>query len=347
MRKKNYFNDMEMNLDFLQNDYMVFICCMTYNHSNYIKASLEGFAHQETVFPFVCVVMDDCSTDGEQAIIQQWIDDECDQSTLQFFDLELSRLYVATHKINKNCRFVFYLFKLNLCGDPRKRNLIELWRKHTKYEAICEGDDYWTYSKKLQEQIDFLESHSNYSATSSNAWVLRSDPSVMTPFGMLENKNYSRIEEIVVKRQFHTASVVFRTSSMQECPYSKKGGWDTFLWCCLLTQGPIHYDAKVTCVYRKDYNGITQTTPKIEWLTMTTRWADTLTECFVPEYVQRKYIVRSVTKDIIVAYFNVKHLNRDDKAKLLSLYLHNFEVKNFLNDLKIVTRQIGKKILKR
>ena len=91
----------------------------------------------------------------------------------------------------------------------------------------------------------------------------------------------------------------------------------------------------MTCVYRKQHQGITETTPRLKWLALTSNWADILTECFVPKYVQRKDVVRSVTRDIIKIYFsNNKQFRSEDKTKLKSLYRHNFSVWNIGTDLK-------------
>ena len=50
---------------------MVCVSCLTYNHENYITNAMNGFAMQQTNFPFVCTIVDDASTDGEQKVI--WI----------------------------------------------------------------------------------------------------------------------------------------------------------------------------------------------------------------------------------------------------------------------------------
>ena len=43
---------------------MLYISCSTFNHVGYIKDAMNGFAMQQTQFPFVAVIMDDASTDG-------------------------------------------------------------------------------------------------------------------------------------------------------------------------------------------------------------------------------------------------------------------------------------------
>ena len=320
-------------MEIKQNNYRALVRCYTYNHSAYIQDALNGFSLQITDFPFICVVVDDCSSDGSQSAIREWMTNECNVGYSDFCDSELAEFYFAEHKNNKNCNFAFYLLKKNLNGTERKKELIEPWIRLSKYEAICEGDDYWTDPRKLQEQVDFLENHTSFSATSSNALIITS----------LVNKDFYQLKEILVERQFHTASVVMRISSIRKCPHYRKGGWDTFQWCCLLSQGPIHYDAKVTCVYRKQNQGISETTSTLNWLSKTSRWADILTECFVPDFVRRKYIVRSVTKGIIMAFFkdDIRHV-RENRDYLQSLYIHNFCFLNIPYDLKEVLKQLIK-----
>ena len=53
--------------------YLVGIRCFTYNQSAYIPDALNGFVSQQTTFPFVIMVVDDASTDGEQDVIKSFI----------------------------------------------------------------------------------------------------------------------------------------------------------------------------------------------------------------------------------------------------------------------------------
>lgn len=86
-----------------QKDYKVFVRCNTFNQSKYIEDALNGFAMQQTNFPFVCLVMDDCSTDGEQEVIMSWMERECDLEKAEYLEIELSNVILVPHKSNGNC----------------------------------------------------------------------------------------------------------------------------------------------------------------------------------------------------------------------------------------------------
>ena len=144
-------------------EYKVLVRCFTFNQSKYIEDALNCFSMQHTNFPFVCLVMDDASTDGEQEVIKAWMERECDMSTAEIIDIATSIVVIVPHKINTSCTFAFYLLKHNLYGTgDKKMNHVYPWREMCEYEAICEGDDYWIDPLKLQKQVDFLDENPEY-----------------------------------------------------------------------------------------------------------------------------------------------------------------------------------------
>ena len=53
--------------------YKVRIVCNTYNQALYIKDTMDGFCMQTTNFPFVAIIVDDASTDGEPEVIRRYL----------------------------------------------------------------------------------------------------------------------------------------------------------------------------------------------------------------------------------------------------------------------------------
>ena len=144
-------------------EYKVLVRCFTFNQSKYIEDTLNGFAMQQTNFPFVCFVMDDASTDGEQEVLRIWMKQECDMNRAETIDILTSVVIIVPHKTNSFCTFAFYLLKQNLFKTYEKKIFhIAPWREKCKYEALCEGDDYWIDPLKLQKQVDFLEENPEY-----------------------------------------------------------------------------------------------------------------------------------------------------------------------------------------
>ena len=72
--------------------------------------------------------------------------------------LEKAVIIVASHQKNVNCTMVVYFLKVNHYSQKKnKLAYITPWREKCKYEAICEGDDYWINSMKLQKQVNFMD----------------------------------------------------------------------------------------------------------------------------------------------------------------------------------------------
>lgn len=195
-------------------NYKVLVNCMTYNQSMYIEDALNGFAMQKTDFPFVCLVMDDASTDGEQEVIKAWMERECDMGKAENVEIEKSFVTIVPHKTNSSCTFAFYFLKENLYGTGKKTPMIALWREYCEYEAICEGDDYWIHPEKLQKQVNFLDKDINVSMVFHSAKILlelRMIPELKC-FN-IENREYTATE-LLKDWIVPTASIVYRINSL-------------------------------------------------------------------------------------------------------------------------------------
>ncbi|MFJ3470072.1 glycosyltransferase family 2 protein [Pseudomonas sp. NPDC090203] len=123
---------------------LVSIVCPAYNQEAYIAQALDGFLMQQTTFDFEILVNDDASTDATARIIADYA---------ARYPTLIRTFFHETNQFSQGKSSVPGLF-----GQARGR-----------YIAYCEGDDYWTDPRKLQIQVDFLESHPDYVLTYHDA----------------------------------------------------------------------------------------------------------------------------------------------------------------------------------
>lgn len=331
-----------------EQEYKVLVNCATFNHSKYIEEALNGFAIQQTNFPFVCYILDDASTDGEQDVIKAWMERECDMEKAETTDIPSSIVIIVPHKSNPTCNFAFYLLKKNLFKEREERlRHISPWREKCEYEALCEGDDYWTDPLKLQKQVDFLDLEPEYTAIATNARNISFDGNYISLFSRKKSRNLVNMGDLVIERQFHTASILLRLNKLFLSPYSEvKDPWDTFVWCCLLSQGPIRYDDSITCVYRKGV-GVTHTTSRLKWIEINEDWSNILYEKFGEKYLSYTAAYLSLTRDILDMLCLYKDIAPTDKKILKAKYnkYSNLEI-NIINISYVFRLCLQKSILK-
>ncbi len=109
----------------------VSVLCCTYNHERFIEAALEGILGQNTNFDFEVIVADDASTDRTQEIITRF---------QKKYPARMSKTILRQKNVGIGENYYDALTKAE--GE---------------YLAVCDGDDCWTDSGKLQMQVDFLE----------------------------------------------------------------------------------------------------------------------------------------------------------------------------------------------
>ncbi len=207
---------------------LVNICMITYNHEPFIREAIEGVLMQQTSFPYILVIGEDCSTDNT---------------------LEICQEYART-----------YPEKIQLLTEEQNLGMLPNFKRTLeactgKYIALCEGDDYWTDPLKLQRQVEFLEENVMFGGTAENASVLFDDGTTIR-FGR-RNSRILSIAEIIRCRQFATASLLFRNQIMLPPDFLELIVGDSPLSILIQSYQPIYYNNVVSSIYRRGSQGIT------------------------------------------------------------------------------------------
>lgn len=201
------------------NNPIVTIRCTTFNHRPYIQQCLDGFVMQKTNFPYYAIIVDDASTDNEQEVLWDFINNELDPTSFQKDETNDYVRAVAKHKINKNCTFVFIFLKYNHYSIKKDRKIyFKTWEDKTKYIAACEGDDWWTDEFKLQKLVSFLESHPKYALACHriNSYIQEKD--LLIPdknadiyFGNKQGVSFGRFYNRFVNWKTQTLATIYRS----------------------------------------------------------------------------------------------------------------------------------------
>jgi glycosyltransferase involved in cell wall biosynthesis len=209
------------------NNIIVSVCMITYNHEDFIAKAIEGVLNQKTEFDYNIIIGVDCSTDRTREIL------------IQYQKKYPEKIHLILHKHN--------IGSIN--------NFVEtLQSGNSKYIAFCEGDDYWTDPLKLQKQVDFLEANPDFSLCFHNALILWDDKSKPPKyFCSKDQKEVSTVEDVIEKWFIPSASMVLRKEHIMPLP-----GWfkdiyngDYAMHLLLANKGKIGYIDEVMSVYRK------------------------------------------------------------------------------------------------
>ena len=212
------------------NDILVSISCSTYNHEKYIVDAIEGFLMQKADFKFEILIHDDASTDKTAEIIREYEKKHPDL---------IKPIYQTESQYSKG---------IKVSNFNRKR-------AQGKYIAICEGDDYWIDSLKLQKQVDFMNNHPECSMCFHAAKILNVKNNAY--IGLI--RPYNKTFVLSNKKLFiggggstPTASILYKkelTNVLPDFYYSSPVG-DHALALFLSSNGSIGYIDEVMSVRR-------------------------------------------------------------------------------------------------
>lgn len=154
------------NNDLPENGLMVSICCLTYNHVDYVGQMLDSLTSQVTDYSFEILIHDDASIDGTQKIIEAYV---------KKYPKIIKPIYQVENQLSQSI-FQSINGKFNVA------------RAQGRYLLFCEGDDYWCDNSKLDRQIKLIEQYGADLVFHAYYEVNGKTIDIKRPFGSKERK---------------------------------------------------------------------------------------------------------------------------------------------------------------
>ena len=171
----------------MDNNIVVSIAVLTYNHEQYIREALDSILMQQVDFQYEVVVGDDCSKDETRVI-------------LQTYERNFPRIFKVIYR-DKNIGPTNNLYDVFMHCDGQ-------------YIAQLEGDDFWTDPHKLQKQVEFLEANERYIGVAHSCDVLCDDIALKVAYEALYDCREGAVFEFndYKKKPFagHTCTLVYK-----------------------------------------------------------------------------------------------------------------------------------------
>lgn len=129
--------------------YKVTVCMSNYNQAHFLPQAIESVLKQKTDFDVQLIITDDCSEkDNSVEIIKSYVD--------KYPNKIIALLNTENGRYLKNILRAKAITK-------------------TPYFCLLDADDYWTDENYLQDAVDFLETHPDFTIYSRNVTCLNEE----------------------------------------------------------------------------------------------------------------------------------------------------------------------------
>ena len=238
---------------------LVSIVCHTFNHKPFIRKALNSFLMQRTTFPFEIIVNDDSSVDGTTEIVKEY-----------------------QNRYPKIIRAVFHDENQFSQGvSPRN---FSFPRVRGKYIALCEGDDYWISSDKIQAQIEAFEP--GVSIVFHNSLTVADEKlldSSYYPVGREPIRGYTA-NQMARGCKIPTASALFISKPFQKEKHENIVNGDHLMWATLASHGSAKFLQKTYSVYRYHPGGVWSSRSVVDKIEPILRSKKVIFECVDMQY---------------------------------------------------------------
>ena len=221
------------------------ITIMAYNHEESIAKALDSVLEQETTYPYLIVIHEDCSTDGTLAICKKYVERYPD------------KIMLFAQPVNTYFNRDIFHNKIGTFGGFT-----------TKYFCILDGDDAWFDNKKIQIALDFLEKNPSYV-------IFAHDTIYNDIFNKTQNSLVHEVLGVEINNpvNFENAPYLHPSARIYRnvVKYSEKTIFnDIYFYYLYLDRGPLYYFDKTMSVYnitgKGRWSGLSDSDAKNGWL---------------------------------------------------------------------------------
>lgn len=213
---------------------------VTYNHEAFIAQAIQSVVGQTVDCDYELLVSDDCSTDHTFEIVQDY--------ARKFPGIVKPLIHSGNIGALEN-----FISTVQACRG--------------EYTALLDGDDYWTSPRKIQTQIDFMDSHPEYSLSFHNAERFFEDTREKGPVAVpkIIKPSYS-IVDFLKTNPVHSSTLMWRRSALGDLPQwvhtVPNGDWAVNILC--LEHGDAGYIGETMSLHRYHSGGVWTSRPEIK-----------------------------------------------------------------------------------
>lgn len=293
------------------------IVCITYNHEDYICETLDSLLSQQTTFSFEIIIGEDCSTDSTLKIITEYQTKYKNIITIVKSEDNVGMMnnFIRTIKSSKG-----------------------------EYLALCEGDDYWTNNQKLQKQVDFMNSHKEYTMCFHNSEIFNNDTQkTIEYFPDINNERDFSIIDFIDVNYASTPSVLYRKHNIkfpENFNTFKLGDWP--LHMIFADKGKVKYFPDIMAKYRVHTQGVWSAESEIKKNRYTMIMMEEMNKYFEYKYntIYEVAILRYITQEI---YF---YLDLNKVKEAYNIYKNSSKIYNINLKLRVrILRKISKRLI--
>jgi glycosyltransferase involved in cell wall biosynthesis len=217
----------------MQDNPMVSVLMLTYNHEKFIAQAIESVLTQRANFKYELVIGEDCSADSTRDII------------IDYKERHSEIIKIVLQDKNKG-------------GHNNFRSAYALCKG--EYIASLDGDDFWTDPFKLQKQVDFLENNNEYVICHHDAMIVNERNELITNSQLPDSsKRDLTADELIRCNLILTLTVCFRrVIHLLPEEFFRVYNADTFLFSMLGNYGKAKYlgDIIRADTYREHPGGV-------------------------------------------------------------------------------------------